>query len=72
MTREIDKRNFSIDRNTSTRIDQLKEKSSSISDLLPGGQEIKIKKFDATTANPSLITSENAPVEKGNYIQRSL
>jgi extracellular elastinolytic metalloproteinase len=72
MTREIDKRDFSVNRTTSAKMGQLKQRASTISDRLPEEHRIEIKKFDATTANPSLITSENAPAEKGNYVQRAL
>ena len=46
MTREIDRRNFSIDRNTQDRMDQLKEKALDISERLPNEHKIEIEKFD--------------------------
>ncbi len=72
MTREIDRRDFSVNRSTPARTNQLKEHALAVSEHLPADHEIEIKKFDATTANPSLISSKNAPEEKNNYVQRAL
>lgn len=72
MSREIDRRNFSVNKVTPAREAELKSHASEISDRLPGSQRIKIKRFDTTTGNPAVITSEDGPAETGNYIQRAL
>ncbi|WKZ19302.1 MAG: M36 family metallopeptidase [Candidatus Jettenia sp. CY-1] len=72
MSREIDRRNFSVNKVTPAREAELKSHASEISDRLPGSQRIKIKRFDTTTGNPAIITSEDGPAETGNYIQRAL
>jgi extracellular elastinolytic metalloproteinase len=72
MSRETDRRDFGINRVTSTRETELRSQASAVSDRLPGPHRVKIKAIDALTGNPSAITSESAPAEKGNYIQRAL
>ena len=72
MAREIDRRNFSVNRVTRTRETELKSLASEVSDRLPGAHRVRIEKFDPNTGNPSMIASESAPSEKGNYIQRAL
>ncbi|HEX3033984.1 MAG TPA: M36 family metallopeptidase [Thermodesulfobacteriota bacterium] len=72
MGREIDRRDFSVNKITKAREAELKSLASEVSDRLPGTQRVKIRGFDPTTGNPSMITSESAPAEKGNYVQRAL
>lgn len=72
MAREIDRRNFSINKVTTARETELVSLASEVSDRLPGAHRVRIESFDATTGNPSVVASESAPSEKGNYIQRAL
>lgn len=72
MSREIDRRNFSVNRVTPTREAELKSLASEISNRLAGSHRIRIESFDTATGNPAAITSEGAPAETGNYIQRAL
>ncbi|HEX2014771.1 MAG TPA: M36 family metallopeptidase, partial [Nitrososphaera sp.] len=72
MGREIDCRNFKVSKVTKAREVELKSLASQVSDRLPGAHRVRIKSLDATTGNPSLVTSESAPAEKGNYIERAL
>lgn len=73
MSREIDRRDFSINQITPARENELRTRASEVSDqVLPGEHRIAVASFDATTGNPSVIVSESAPAEEGNYIQRAL
>ncbi len=71
MSREIDRRDFNINRVTPTRETELKSLASDVSDRLPGTHRLRIASFDASTGNPALVISESAPAETGNYIQRA-
>jgi len=72
MGREVNRRNFKVSKVTKAREVELKSLASEVSDRLPGAHRVKIKSLDATTGNPSLVASESAPAEKGNYIERTL
>ncbi|MCF6159182.1 MAG: hypothetical protein E3K32_11600 [wastewater metagenome] len=72
MSREIDRRNFSINKVTPAREAELKSRASEVSDRLPGSHRIRIKSFDTATGNPSVIISEDGPAGTDNYIQRAL
>jgi extracellular elastinolytic metalloproteinase len=72
MSREIDRRDFSVNKVTPARERELKSRASRVSDRLPGAHRVRIESFDATSGNPAVVTSESAPAEKGNYIQRAL
>jgi extracellular elastinolytic metalloproteinase len=72
MTREIDLRNQSINRITSTRNNELIRAAREVSDMLAGEHTLSIESFDVATGNANLINSESAPAEKGNYVQRAL
>jgi extracellular elastinolytic metalloproteinase len=71
VSREIDSRDFSVDK-TEDRQTELENIASEISDNLPGDHRISIESFDAATGNPAAIVSESAPAEEGNYVQRAL
>ena len=72
MSREIDVRDSSVNRRTASRESRLRAIASEISDRLPGTHRVNIASFDAVTGNPSVVKSEAAPVEHGNYVQRAL
>ena len=72
MSREIDRRDFSVSRVTPTRETELAVRALQLSSKLPGRHRIKITRFDPTTGNPRVIVSESAPGEEGNYIERAL
>ena len=72
MGREIDRRDFSRSRVSPVREHELRSHASAVSDLLPGEQRVQPSNFDATTGNPRIVTSEAAPAEAGNYVQRAL
>jgi extracellular elastinolytic metalloproteinase len=72
MSRDIDLRDFSVDRATAARRAELRSLASDISDRLPEAHRIRIESFDATTGNPSVIASDSAPAETSDYVQRAL
>lgn len=72
MTRELDRRDFSVNKVTAAQEAELQARASEVSARLPGTQQVRIASFDATTGNPRMVTSEAAPAETGNYIQRAL
>lgn len=72
MSREIDRRDFTVNKVTPTREAELRARAVDVSVRLPGTHRIRIERFDATTGNPAVIASESAPAETGNYIQRAL
>ena len=73
MHKEFDSRDFRSNKVTDDRINHLKDIAENIShEKLEGNHKIKIDTFDPTTANSAVITSENAPPEKGRYVERAL
>ena len=72
MSREIDRRDFSVNKVTPARETELHSRASDLPDRLPGAHRVRIASFDATTGNPAVIISESAPAEEGNYVQRGL
>ena len=72
MSRELDRRDFSVNRVTPTREAELRSRALDVSNRLPGAHRIRIERFDALTGNPLVVASEAAPAESGNYIQRAL
>lgn len=72
MGRELDKRNFSANVNNGTRFNELINRAKSVSESLPGNQQIHIHQFDAITGNPAVVALEAGNPELGNYINRAL
>lgn len=72
MSREVDRRDHSINKITPARERELKALASLVSGQLPGAQRIRIKQFDALTGNPVAVSSELAPGRMGNYVQQVL
>jgi extracellular elastinolytic metalloproteinase len=72
VTREIDRRDFSANKLTRARQDELHARAASISEGMPGQERVRIDSFDALTGNPALVLAEAAPAEQGNYVQRAL
>lgn len=72
MSREVDRRDFAVNKVTQQRQDALNARASEVSDALPGDHRIRIASFDPTKGNPLLVTSESAPAESGNHFQRAL
>ncbi|MGH8057162.1 MAG: hypothetical protein ACREOH_07985, partial [Candidatus Entotheonellia bacterium] len=72
MGREVDRRDFQVNRVTSARDAELRSLAADVSERLPGAHRVAIARVDPTTGNPARVTSESAPAERGNYIQRAL
>ena len=72
MSRELDRRDHSVNRLTSGRETHLRGLSNETSERLPGDHRIDITSFNAATGNPAVVASEAAPAEKGDYIRRAL
>lgn len=72
MPKEIDVRDFSHSKLTDDRRDELSQRAKNVSEKLEGKHTVSISKFDNTTGNPAVITSEFAPKEKQNYVERAL
>lgn len=72
MSREIDRRDHSVNRATPVREGELRERAAAHSDRLPGAHRVRVARLDAVTGNPAAITSEGAPAEAGNYVQRAV
>ncbi len=69
MSREVDVRDFSVNRENATRRNELKSLAleASFDD-----QNVRIERFDPVTGNPSVIRSDSTRTERGNYVQRAL
>ncbi len=72
MGREVDRRDFNVNRVTPARETELQALAAAASDGLPGEHRVHIESFDALTGNPAAIHSVEAPAEQGNYVQRAL
>ena len=72
MGREIDRRDFSVRKETPAWETELISLASEVSDQMSGAHRVRIVRFDATTGNPELVASESAPVETANYVARAL
>lgn len=72
MSRELDRRDLSINRIKSVRQAELSLIASNVSDGLSGDHRVRIESYDSQTGNPAVVVSESAPAEKGNYIQRAI
>ncbi|HEX8138518.1 MAG TPA: M36 family metallopeptidase [Pyrinomonadaceae bacterium] len=72
MVREIDRRDPAANQTTPARERSLNERALKISELLSGPHTLSIEAFDDATGNPSLVASEGAEAETGNFVQRAL
>ena len=72
MSRELDRRDPSVNNITPARQNTLRTLAADVSESLPGEHRVTIAGFDAATGNPSVIRSEAGPREDGNYIKRAL
>ena len=71
MSREVDRRDFSVDRASAARISELHHEAARVSDALPAAHRVRIERFGAALGNPTRVVSEAAPVETGNYVKRA-
>jgi extracellular elastinolytic metalloproteinase len=71
MSREVDRRDNSINRVTPAREAEFRNRAAATSELLPGSHRVMVASLNPSTGNPTAITSEGAPAEEGNYINRA-
>ena len=71
MARQIDRRDHTRDRASAARISELHNEAERVSDTLPAAHRVRIDRFGATLGNPTRVTSEAAPAESGNYVERA-
>lgn len=72
MSREIDRRDHSVNLVTPVREAELQERAAAASDRLPGAHRVRVGGVNSLTGNPSLVASDSAPAEQGNYVQRAM
>lgn len=72
MGRELDRRDYSINRASAARESELHWEAEQVSDLLPERHRVRIERFGASLGNPTRVVSEAAPAERGNYVERAL
>lgn len=71
MGRELDRRNFNINHTTAARESELLIEAERVSNTLPTNHQIRIESFGNVSGNPTRITSEFAPVESDNFLDRA-
>ena len=72
MTREVDRRDFSVNKVTDDREAELHALASEVSERLPGPHTLRIASFDSTTGNPAAVVSESPPTDEGSFVARAL
>jgi extracellular elastinolytic metalloproteinase len=72
VSRERDRRDFSVSKATPSRAKQLQAVAAEVSDRLPGQHRVAVGALDATTGNPAVVVSKAAPPERENYVRRAL
>jgi extracellular elastinolytic metalloproteinase len=72
MSRELDVREKLGTVLTPERASTLRAAADEFSRDLPGDQAVRIEEFDAATGNPAVVTSQAAPAEDGDFVQRAL
>ena len=72
MPREIDRRDFTINRVTPARQQELQARAAEVSRSLPGDHHVTIKSIDPLTGNPSALVSSDSPAAATDYVQRAL
>ncbi len=72
MSREVDRRDFSVNRVTPAREAEMQSRAAEASDRLPGEHTVDVVSFSAATGNPARVASRAAPAERGDYVRRAL
>lgn len=72
MVRAIDTRNFTLDRATENRMNELSQAASFVSEQLPDNQTVSISALNSLTGTPNSLLSENAPSTEESLIDRAL
>ncbi len=72
MVRQIDTRNFTINRATDARSTELSRSASLVSEQLPGNQTVSVPALNSFTGTPNSLLSNNAPTTTGSLIDQAL
>jgi extracellular elastinolytic metalloproteinase len=72
MVLEIDTRNFTINRATDARMNELSQATSSVSEQLPGNQNVSVAFLNSFTGTPNSLLSNNSPSTEGSLIDQAL
>jgi extracellular elastinolytic metalloproteinase len=72
VSRELDRRDFTVNRVTPAREEAIAALAESVSEALPGSERVALAAVDATTGNAARIVTEDAPAGRGDYVQRGL
>ncbi|MDJ0568869.1 MAG: M36 family metallopeptidase [Pleurocapsa sp. MO_192.B19] len=72
MVRAIDTRNFTTNRATDTRMNELSRAASFVSERLPGSQTVTISALNSLTGTPNSLLTENAPSTEESLINQAL
>lgn len=72
MVLAIDTRNFTDNRATDTRINELSQAASSVSEQLPGTQTVSVPALNSFTGTPNSLLSNNTPSTQESLIDQAL
>lgn len=72
MSRNVDLRDFTENRLSPERGDELASLAAEVSERLPGDHRVTVAMMDATTGNAATVRSEAAPAEEGDFVSRAL
>jgi extracellular elastinolytic metalloproteinase len=72
MVRAIDTRNFTANRATDARMNELSRAASFVSEQLPGTHTVSVPALNSLTGTPNSLLSNNAPSTEGALIDQAL
>jgi extracellular elastinolytic metalloproteinase len=72
MVRAIDTRNFTANRATDDRMNELSRAASIVSEQLPGTHTVSVPALNSLTGTPNSLLSSNAPSTSGGLIDQAL
>lgn len=72
MVRAIDTRNFTINRATDARMNELSQAADDVSEQLPGTHTVSVPALNSLTGTPNSLLSNNAPSTAGSLIEQAL
>ncbi len=72
MGRELDVRDFSVNRATPDKTRRLQDLAADLSTKLGGAHRVVIEGFNASTGTPSRVASHGAPATSGDFVKRAL
>lgn len=72
MVRAIDTRDFTANRATDARMNELSQAASFVSEQLPGTHTVTVPALNSLTGTPNSLLSSNAPSTEGGLIDQAL